>query len=234
MGRKVFVSYKYGDTLVRDMKKRDLKIVGGNLNFISRPTRARDYVDELQKKIGKDNINLGEKDGESLRDFSDNHIETLLKQRIRQCSVTIVLISKGMQEILIPEEDQWIPWEVSYSLRVVSIGERRKQMNAVLGIVIPDETGTYAWYYTENRACNSVTHQTSKLFKILRDNMFNIIDKEIKECNGTKIHVNSEPSFIKTVKWDDFMNSNDHDFYIERAIEIKDDKNNYDVHINLD
>lgn len=234
MGKKVFVSYKYGDTLVKDMNKRDLKVNGGKLSFVPRTTRARDYVDELQKKIGKDNMNLGEKDGESLEDFSDKQIETLLKQRIRQCSVTIVIISKGMKDLTIGENKQWIPWEVSYSLRVVPTGGNTKQMNAVLGVVLPDETGSYEWYYRENPNCNSITNQTGQLFKILRDNMFNILEKEYRECNGSKIHTKSEPSLIKTVKWDSFMSGNNYDYYINKAIEIKDDEASYEVHVNLD
>lgn len=75
----------------------------------------------MQEKIGSDNINLGKKDGESLEDFSDERIETSLKRKIRQCSITIVIISKGMKTND-DEKEQWIPWEVSYSLRIVPTG----------------------------------------------------------------------------------------------------------------
>ena len=66
MARKVFVSYKYKDEKVADLKE-----------FYYRKTRVRDYVDRLQEKIGSDNINLGEKDGESLEDFSDEKIGSI-------------------------------------------------------------------------------------------------------------------------------------------------------------
>lgn len=194
MARKVFVSYKYKDELVAKLEDYFYEEVNGKLTFVQRNTRVRDYVDKLQDKIGRDNINLGEKDDESLDDFSDETIETLLKQRIRQCSVTIVVISKGMKDGSKSENEQWIPWEISYSLRVVPTGRNTKQMNAVLGIVLPDETGDYNWYYTSNPNCNSITHHTRQLFKILRDNMFNILEKEFRECNGTRIHTKSEPS----------------------------------------
>lgn len=234
MGRKVFVSYKYNDEKVAKLQDMFYEEVDGRMILNTRNTRVRDYVDRLQEKIGRDNINLGEKDGESLDDFSDQKIETLLKKRIRQCSVTIVMISKGMKVSTEVEEKQWIPWEVSYSLRVVSTAGNSKQMNAVLGVVLPDETGTYDWYYRENPNCNSVTNLNGQLFKILRDNMFNILEKEFRECNGTKIHTKSEPSLIKTVKWDDFMYGNNYEYYIEKAVEIKDDAESYDVHVNLD
>ena len=234
MGRKVFVTYKYGDTLVRNLHKRDLIWLGGQIQFVSRATRVRDYVDELQKKIGEENINMAEKDGESLEEFADSTIETALKKKIFRSSVTIVIISKGMKDVRKNEIDQWIPWELSYSLRIVQREDCSSQMNAVLGVVLPDETGLYDWYYTSNPACNSITHNTWQLFKILRDNMFNVLEKEYRECNGAKIHTTDKPSFIKTVKWDDFMLSDTYNFYINKAIEIKNNADLYDVHINLD
>ena len=106
MGRKVFVSYKYADTLVKDLGVYEKNEWG---QMVRVDTKVRHYVDKLQEKIGKDNINLGEKDGESLAEFSDTTIETVLKSKIRQCSITIVLVSKGMKTNQ-PEKDQWIPW----------------------------------------------------------------------------------------------------------------------------
>ena len=79
MGRKVFVSYKYKDELVAKLQDSYYEEVNGNLIWNQRNTRVRDYVNLLQEKIGKDNINLGEKDGESLDDFSDDKIESILK-----------------------------------------------------------------------------------------------------------------------------------------------------------
>ncbi|NIF07106.1 hypothetical protein F3J23_16840 [Chryseobacterium sp. Tr-659] len=231
MGRKIFVSYKYADELVKDLNKKKLDL--NTFSYISRKTRVRDYVDLLQNKIGNEHINLGEKDGESLADFSDSTIETSLKSKIRQSSVTIVLISKGMK-ISENEKDQWIPWEVSYSLRTIPSGSHTKQMNAILGIVLPDELGTYTWYYTSKPECNCTTHHTNRLFKILKDNTFNIKEPEYRECNGLKINVSNESSFFKVVKWDDFMFLSEYNTYIDKAIEIKNNKELYNIHINLD
>lgn len=232
MGRKVFISYKYKDESVAKIKDAFYEEINSVFLWNYRKTRVRDYVDLVQEKIGRDNINMGERDGESLEQFSDEKIETLLKSRIRQCSITIVMISKGMKEAK-NEKEQWIPWEVSYSLRVVPTESYNKQMNAVIGIVLPDETNSYNWYYTENPSCNSVTHHKGQLFKILSDNMFNILQAEIRDCNGSKIHENEEPSFIKTVKWSDFMAASNYSFYIDKALEIKNNANLYDVHVNL-
>lgn len=232
MARNVFISYKYADNQVAKLQDSYYEEVDGRMILNTRPTRVRDFVDKLQDKIGVEHINLGEKDGESLANFSDGAIETQLKQRIRQCSITIVLISKGMIENGKQEKDQWIPWEVSYSLRTVPFGNYNKQMNAVLGIVLPDDRGGYDWYYSSNLYCNCVTHYTGNLFKILKDNTFNIVEKEFRECDGRSIYINDEPSFFKTVQWNEFMYS--HNYYIEKAIEIKNNKDAYDVHINLD
>lgn len=234
MGRKIFVSYKYKDEQVGKLQDFYYEDVNGEEQWVSRKTRVRDYVNILQNLIGRDNINLGEKDGESLEDFSDEEIESELKKKIFQSSVTLVLISKGMKTSD-PENEQWVPWEVSYSLRTIPRENKTSRKNAVLGIILTDENGTYDWYYRSNPDCNSVTHFTTKLFKILRVNMFNVKDKKMKECNGTSIHVSDEPSFIKTVKWADF-NTSSYNYYIDKAIEIRDnhEKNDsYDLKINL-
>mgnify|MGYP003670594063 CR=1 FL=1 len=233
MGRKVFVSYKYKDTQVLSMDKKNIGYVGGKFSFIPRSTRVRDYVDKLQEIIGKDNINLGEKDGESLNDFSDSTIQSSLKDKIFNSSVTIVMISKGMKEANKAENEQWIPWEISYSLKEITRADRTSRMNAILGVVLPDELGSYEWYYRNNPDCNSITHFTNQLFKMLQSNMFNLKIKETKECNGTTINISNEPSFIKTVKWEEFINKKDYNFYIEKAISIRDNKDLYELKIKL-
>lgn len=234
MARKTFISYKYKDEKVQKLKDSFYEEVDGRMLHNIRNTRVRDYVDLMQNKLGRDHINLGEKDGESLQDFLDHEIESELKRRIRQCSVTIVMISKGMKLANITQKEQWIPWEISYSLRTVPTGGNTKQMNSVIGVVLPDESGTYDWYYTYNSNCNSVTHHTNLLFKILSTNMFNLWEKQTRECNGSIISISTEPSFIKTVKWSDFMQGDSYNSFIEKAIEIKDSKDLYDYKINLE
>ena len=204
MGKKIFISYKYADLSVR-------AIQGIN------PTRVRDYVDIFQSKIDtSDHINKGENDGESMGTLADSTIASKLGDKIFDSTVTIVFISKGMKENT-PENDQWIPWEISYSLREQSRQGINSKTNAVLGVILPNQLGSYDWYYRHNPDCNSTTHMTNQLFTILRENMFNIKSPQTRTCNGTTIF-EGESSYIKTAKWDDFICSIH--WYIDKAVEI--------------
>lgn len=101
MGKFFFVSYKYSDSQVQNLP-----------NIAS--TTVRNYVDELQDMIEEeDHINKGEDDDESMESLADSTIGSKLGDKIFDSTVTIVMISKGMRENK-PENEQWIPWEVSY------------------------------------------------------------------------------------------------------------------------
>ena len=204
MGKKIFTSYKYADSNVR--------AIAGIFR-----TTVRDYIDVLQTKIDKsDHIYKGENDGEDLSSLADSTIASKLGDKIFDSTVTIVFISKGMKDNT-PEKDQWIPWEISYSLREQSRQGVNSKTNAILGVVLPDQCDSYGWYYRHNPDCNSITHFTGQLFTILKENMFNIKNPETRVCNGTII-TEGECSYIKTVKWDDFIGNID--WYVEKSLEI--------------
>ena len=218
MARNIFISYKYKDNQVAPFLTNQLS---------GTDTIARNYVDTLQKYLKEDDhINLGEKDGESLEAFTNSTIRTRLKDKIRQSSITIVLISKGMKENSKPEYEQWIPWEISYSLRETTVQNRKSKRNAILGVVLPDENRSYNWYYKKNPDCNSTTHFTGQLFEMLNENMFNLKKPKIRECNGSKI-MEGEFSYISTVKWSNFISTSN--IYIEKAINIRDKADEYDL-----
>ena len=123
MAYNVFVSYKYADTAVR-------QIVGHN------PTKVRHYVDEIENLLAADDhVYFGEHDGEDLSDWTDEQIWGELKDRIYPTTCTIVLISPNMKEPNRYDKSQWIPWEISYSLRETSRGDRTSRRNAILAVV---------------------------------------------------------------------------------------------------
>ena len=223
MGRKIFVSYKYADRHVQHLP-----------NTIN--TTARDYVDRLQDLIEEtDNIYQGEDDGEDMSSLEDATIGSKLGDKIFDSSVTLVLISKGMREENKPEKDQWIPWEISYSLKEQSRQGERSRTNAVLAVVLPDENERYDYFITDNRCgnCCCRTLNTSFLFEILQENMFNIKNPTLLECNKNSKVYTGESSFIKSVKWKDINNKESFNKYLDIAIEIRNHINDYDIRKNI-
>ncbi len=220
MGKKVFVSYKYLDNQVQTLSQ-------------SYPdkTTARHYVDELQDKLEEeDHINKGEDDDEDMGTLADSTIGSKLGDKIFDSSITIVLISKGMKENK-PEKEQWIPWEISYSLSQQSREGGRSKTNGVLAVVIPDEKGIYEHFIKENTCpkCNCRTLLTNSLFKILSDNMFNIKNPEFSDCDN---HVGYKPytgysSYIYSVKWEDFIKNVNK--YVEIADYTRQNINQYEL-----
>lgn len=210
MGHKVFISYKYGDTSVQHLSR----------NYSWETTKVRDYVDELQDMLSDENhINKGEKDGEDLSAFKDSTIETSLKTKIFDSSVTIVLISPNMIDTWKPEEDQWIPWEISYSLRVERGQYVSSTCNGMIAVVLPDVNGNYDYMLEPRKCCNEgcTTWHTEKLFTILRLNMFNLKSKDDykRNCNSNEGVYRGDVSYIDMVKWADFIKWMN--FYISRA-----------------
>jgi hypothetical protein len=226
MGKKIFISYKYADKQVR-------ALAGSSAWF---PTAARDYVDILQSKIDKsDNINKGEDDGEDMSTLADSTIASKLGDKIFDSSVTIVFISKGMKEDR-PDKDQWIPWEISYSLREQSRSYANSKTNAILAVVLPDVNGNYDYFIEDSTCpyCNCRTLHTPILFQILKDNMFNVKNPQYSDCSyhleGNKPYL-GQSSYIYSVKWDDFIN--DVNQYVDIAVNIWRHRDNYNIRKTL-
>lgn len=225
MGRKVFVSYKYADTLVQDLGIYEHNWLGHRVPV---QTKVRDYVNELSNILdNEDHIYKGEDDGESLAGFSDEHIASKLRDKIYDSSLTIVLISKGMKEMWKPEKDQWIPWEISYSLKEYTRNGRTSLSNGILAVVLPDTFGSYSYFLNDNSECNCTNYETSFLFQILRDNMFNKKEPSTYLCSNGTVVYSGEFSYIKSVKWEDFKSSPN--YYLNKAIELRDKKYEFNI-----
>lgn len=224
MGRKIFVSYKYGDIQVKDLNIYEKDWFGQN-NKVQ--TKARHYVDELTKIIdNEDHIYKGENDDESMENLKDSSIASKLGDKIFDSSITIVLVSKGMKDSWKQEKDQWIPWEISYSLKRQTREGRSSSTNGVLAIILPDELGSYSYYITQDEECNCRNLNTPFLFQILRDNMFNIKNANRRLCNGYWVY-SGHSSYIQSVKWEDFK-ENPNTFF-DKTIELRDKKEEYNI-----
>lgn len=213
MGKKIYVSYKYSDSSVLQ------------LNGI-KYTTVRDYVNKMDSLLtADDHIYKGEDDGEDLSSLMDATIASKLGDKIFDSSITIVLISRGMKEFS-PEREQWIPWEISYSLKEQSRNGQTSKTNAVLAVVLPDQDGSYEYFLTYNEICKSTTINTPILFKILRENMFNKKTQSTRECNGGIIY-DGYASYIHSVKWSDAVLGLSS--YIDIALQINQNVNDYNI-----
>lgn len=150
MGRKVFVSYKYKDN--------DVKV----MTDVTQPTWPCDYVDYIQNKVlSSDDIYKGENSDEDISFWSEDAIWSHLRDKIYDSTITIVLISPNMKETGKWQRSQWIPWEISFSLRETTRNDRTSHNNAILAVILPDKSGSYD-YYDKNT-----------LFPILKSNVDN-------------------------------------------------------------
>ena len=232
MGRKVFVSYKYKDMSVKALKEHSL------VEYLdSGFSLTRDYVDYLADKIElSDHIYKGEESNSDLSRYSDEYIEAKLKERISDSSVTIVFISPNMRDPSKRDRDQWIPWEVSYSLKEISRDDRTSHTNALLAVVLPDDKESYAYTVSKWTCCQEqcTLYNTQRLFEIMRKNTFNrksssIKSTDIKICDNKheRIHY-GEFSYMPIVTWGQFIENPTKQ--IERVCDLRDNHiDEYDI-----
>jgi antiphage defense system Thoeris ThsB-like protein len=231
MGRAVFVTYKYSDSLVQDLDVYESTEFLGRIIKRKLVTTARHYVDKITEMLeDDDHIYKGENDNESLESLADATVGSKLGDKIFASSVTIVLVSKGMKSPFLQEDDQWIPWEISYSLKEQTRGDQRSKTNGLLAVVLPDEAGSYEYYITRDNECNCRSLNTPFLFRILRDNMFNVKQPDRRLCNDSWVY-SGDSSYIQSIKWNDF--EKDPSKYIEKAIELRDRKDEFELRKNI-
>lgn len=216
--RKIFVSYKYGDSEVFRLP---------SVGLLEVPT-ARHYVDALTNLFDRhDHIYKGENDNESLAGFKNETIESKLRAKIFDSSITVVLISKNMKDQTLSESDQWIPWEISYSLKEMTKGDRTRGTSAVIAVILPDKAGSYSHFINSACANGCVTWLTGNTFEIIAKNMFNRKQPRTFSCTHGSVHSGNDHSYIYPVKWDDFVaNVNGH---ITNAVNMRDSLSEYTI-----
>lgn len=229
MGYKIFVSYKYHDASVYPI---------GNTSYsfssLFNTSTARDYVDKLELYFDyTNNIYKGESDNEDLSYLSDNSIWEKLKDRIYDSSVTIVMISPEMKEKYRTEKSQWIPWEIAYSLRETTRGDRTSHLNAILAVVLPDKNHQYNYFQTpfSYQKPDGQWHSgDDTVFSIIRKNQNNKFsyDSSFFTTKGIFPISVGEESYIPSVTWDDFIKQPMR--YVELAIHRKENIYMYNLH----
>ncbi len=220
MSRKVFISYKYKDMSVKPLSQYALMDKYLDPGF----SLTRAYVDFLAKKIElSEHIYKGEEGDNDLSKYSDEYIEEELKSRISDSSVTIVLVSPKMRDLNKKERDQWIPWEIAYSLKEIEREDRISHTNALLAVVLPDEQGSYDYCICKRNCCTKgcTWHNTHWLFEIMRKNTFNNTTITPRICDNKKERIYSgECSYMPIITWDQFVENPNSQ--IERVCNLRD------------
>ena len=239
---KVFISYKYGDDQV--WQGLDQKYWAEETNpetgLVTKETKAtgRAYVNLLEEIIGKENILKGEKQDESLEGKSEPQIWEILKPRVHDSSVTLVVISPGMKDFSKPENEQWMPSEIRYSLCEYDRGGRTSATNALVGVVLPDVNGNYEYIF-EKSSCQHCSHirminkvNNPYLFAVLRGNIFNRKNDDRSTCQGqfcSSVIYNGDHSYMHLVTLNEFIVNGKHQDHIDKALFIKENKELYDI-----
>lgn len=224
MGYKIFISYKYHDDSVYP-----LNTYLNAFPFYNSTTTVRDYVDRLESYFDHTN-NI-------YKSESDNTIWEKLKDRIFDSSVTIVMISPNMKEAYRSERSQWIPWEISYSLRETTRGDRTSHSNAILAVVLPDRNHQYT-YFIESfsyKQLNGLWHSgNDRVFPIIRKNMNNkwSYDSNFFSSKGIFPISTNDESYIPSVTWDEFIKQPMR--YVTTAVSRKEQISNYRIYTDIE
>lgn len=204
MAKKIFISYKHSDN--------NVKPLSGSIYY--RPTTARSYVDIIEShfQLTGDHIYKGERNNESLAEFKRDTIRGRLADKIYDSTVTIVLISPNMKEWMNLEKDQWIPWEISYSLREKSRNTIPSKPNAILAVILPDRFGSYKYARDSNFG-----------FEIINKNRGNL-----KYSYPSKMFKSGcSESYILMPTWEQFTSN--YNGWIEAALEIRQNIDKYEI-----
>lgn len=232
MANKIFISYKYWDDSVYQHPFLD-KINNPSfpdLSFLAKVT-PRSYVNELSKILSDYAIQKWENDDEDLSKFKDSTIASKLRDKIYDSSITIVLISPNMKNYKKPESDQWIPWEISYSLSEYTRKDRTSKTNGMIAVILPDKYLSYNYCLEHRISCDSdiLKFDAPFCFKIIGKNFFNKKNPTTYFCPKCfQTHFRGfDNNYFVFATWNEFIKSPK--TYINDAIEHSKNVNDYNI-----
>lgn len=110
------------------------------------------------------------------------------------------------------EKDQWIPWEISYSLRTKNRSGYYSNPNAILAVILPDFSGNYS--YVNNYGFG---------FEIMKLNKNNL--------KPSYLYSLYDQDYIVTCTWTQFLSQ--FDSWIDKAIRNRNHVEKYNLKINF-
>lgn len=199
MAHKTFISYKYDE--------------------------AQKLRDKIIDALGEDATYYQGETSES-PDLTNRTTETIkkhLKEMIHGTSVTIVIISPNMKK------SNWISWEISYSLKEISVNEKKSLNNGILAVIMK-YNGGYDWFKTVKPSkdhCQIATYKEEKVFDIIKKNHFN--QKNVTyACEACQTFDALTGSYISYIEEEQFLNNPSK--YIENAYKKSKDSDQYDIY----
>ncbi|WDQ30471.1 TIR domain-containing protein [Paenibacillus marchantiae] len=200
MARKTFISYKYSEA----WQTRDKIISALGVD-------ARYYQGETSSSP-------------NLMDRKTETIKHHLKNMIFDSSVTIVVISPNMKQ------SNWIDWEIEYSLKEVTRGDKTSRVNGIVGVIQKDYYfGGYGWLLnsiTNSDGCSSRNIDNSKLYDIIIKNRTNL-KRPVYVCPTCQSVSSLDGSYISLVTEDEFISNPN--MYIENAFEKSKRINDFEI-----
>lgn len=125
-------------------------------------------------------------------------------------------------------QSRWIDWEIEYSLKAVSRDGRTSRTNGIVGVLMKYDGG-YDWVLSHYRAkdgCRYRVIDESKLYKIIRQNRFNLKEPGYR-CSTCRTVDVLEGSYISLIEQDAFLA--DPSRYIENAYQKSQQVDRYNI-----
>ncbi len=203
MAKKTFISYKFSDA--QHTRDAIIDALGEDARFYQGET--------------SDSPDLTAEKAEAIKE--------VLKDMIHGTSVTIVVLSPSVTA------SNWVDWEVKYSLRETTRGDRTSRRNGVVGVIQKNDGG-YEWL-TSNNYCahndrTNKQHDNSKMHAVVHKNRFNQTPLEYL-CIDCKTVDRLGGSYISLIPEDEFLK--DPNTYIENAWNKSQSLDSYSIKIDV-